>query len=137
MLELDNLRKLTEELANEVHKEEHGKVWMMLTMILDNLPLIATILDANEKPIYQNEYMKAQFKKYHGKEITTEFAVSEQIKGNAQNPTIFKDTLRTREIQEGEFFSDKSQINYKVVSIPLIYNGIAGAIMLMYDSTKC
>ena len=137
MLELDHLKRLTEELANEVHYEEHGKVWKMITMILEKLPLLALILDKDEKPIYHNDYTKNQYRKYHNKDLDKSVPMSEQIKFRTENPEIFPKTLATREIQETLFFSEASQINYKVISIPLIYNGVSGAIILMYDSTKC
>lgn len=123
MVELNNLRRITYELATEVESGTEGPTFNIVTFILDQINSPAMILDDDLEVIYQNEAMTGWLDQdYAGRKCFSAL--------DRESPCSDCDalkSLRTKKVIHGE--NTLSSDNRKV-TIPLVFNGVSGAMIL-------
>ena len=132
MTNLDNLKRLTKELAEEVEYQEHGIAFKFIKLILDSIKSPAFIITREYDTVYLNPTAIKMAKKYG---ISTELGVK------CYNVLFHKDepckecpvtrALKTRRVENTEWKSPLTGKKYMVTDIPLLFNGVAGVIEIL------
>lgn len=137
MVDLNPLRRLTEELAEEVAYEEVGPRLRLLELLLDNISSLAVIVHANHRILFINEALKKYLKT-----LNVEVNIGDKwykAFWNLDEPpkeSLLTNSLRKREVVTGVISSPISNRKYQVSCIPLVYNGVSGYIFLLNELKK-
>lgn len=128
---VNNLRRLTQELAEEIRYEEYGQAFKFMRLIFDNIESYITIMDSNCKILYINPSAIKSAKDL----LNVDLHVGSNCKDiiNIINPIHCKDCLaraciNKRKVLNEIFGSIKTGKKYWRTCIPLAYNGISGVI---------
>lgn len=124
MVELDDLRRITYELASEVESGAEGPTFDIVTFILDQINSPAMILNDDLEVIYQNGGMTEWLDQdYEGRKCFSAL--------DRESPCEDCDALRsleTKKVIHGE--NSLSPNSASKVTIPLIFNGVSGTMIL-------
>ena len=138
MTNLLPLRRLTKELSEEIEYDEHGKIWKLITFILDNVGSPAAIINKKHALLYINKNCRERFKelgfdgeKYIGKNIKGSKFCESLLSACDECP--IQKTLDTKEVHTLDFTSKISNINYKMICIPLIFDGVSGVLAILSE----
>ena len=138
MANLTPLRRLTKELAEEVEYDEHGKVWKLITFILDNVNSPAAIIDKDHILLFQNKSCKERFKKvgfdgekYIGKSIRDSEFCKPIAMDCSKCPVQL--AMDTKEVHTIDYKSFVTGITYKMICIPLVFDGVSGVLAILSD----
>jgi len=137
MTDLSNLKRLTKELAEEIEKDEHGKVWDLVTFILDNIESPATVVSRDHKLLYINKETEKRFaeigyKNLHMNKSLKDSPFCKSILGSCKICPI-QETLETRKVHTNTFNSHLTGKVYRMVCIPLVFDGISGVLAILSD----
>lgn len=127
---INNLKRLTKELAEEIKNEEYGRMFDFCKLIFSNLNTYVIIIGLDEKI----KYMNPSLSKYL-KSVDSDLKVGDIWYKNWDSKSIPKDhpsceALKTRTVVHKKLEYPKLKSTYDVIAIPLIYNGISGTICL-------
>ena len=130
---IQDLEVITRKLALEVHKGVHGPTYEFCQLVLNNLQTPALIIGNNYEIVYLNDCAR-QFieEKLNvsirlGKTCYKEaFNLDDVCKG-----CPVKMAIDNRKVYFVDFLSPKTSLRYSVICIPLIYDGVAGAIEII------
>ena len=129
MVNLDGLKRLTQELANEIKCEETGPALEFCKLILSSIKSPSVIINKDFKVVYLNDVAIKLGLKYG---IDTTLGTKcYKARYNLDKPC--KDcplVKETREIQNIKWKSPHSGITYMITTIPLLYNGVSGVIKI-------
>ena len=129
MVELNDLKRLTKELAEEIEYSEDGPALDWIKLVLSSIKSPVAIITREYKVIYLNPEAKRIGKKYN---ISTEYDI-ECYKARYNNDKPCKncpmlESIKTKQIVNTVWKSPHSNIEYVVTNIPLVFNGVAGSI---------
>jgi hypothetical protein len=136
MVDLDKLREITEELANEIHDEERGKIWDLVTLIFDNVDSPVCIFDNECNILYLNPRTIIGLGRVgqDGNEWIGKNAKDTDGCNNLDCDTCkIKKVLCSRKVETVTYCSPYSDEKFNMVCIPLIYNGTSGVITILGD----
>ena len=133
MADLNNLQRLTQELAEEIHYEEYGHVFKLMSLIFDNVESYVVIIDTNCKLLYINPAAIKACKDLVNIDINTG---DNCIKMMQSNPELCKDCLAKSCINQKKVLNEvtispNTNIKYWRTCIPLAYDGISGVIEIL------
>jgi len=138
MVELNSLKRLTMELAEEIEYDEHGKVWKFITLILDSVNSPAAIIGADHTLLYIN---KETIKRHaiQGFDIEDELGKTVRktrfcrpLEMDCSKCPIMK-SMETKEVYTIDYKSDITGILYKMICIPLVFDGVSGVLAILSD----
>jgi hypothetical protein len=134
MANLDGLKQLTMELAEEIHYDEHGSVFKLVCMIFDSITSYVTIMDTECKLIYINPsavkackdilHINVQPGDNCRKIIGT-------IDPSYCKKCMAKICMNQKKVFNEIFTSRKTTKKYWRTCIPLAYNGVSGTIEIL------
>jgi len=138
MVNLSPLKRLTKQLAEEVEYDEHGKVWKFITLILNSVNSPAAIIGADHKLLFIN---KETIKRHKLMNFDIEGEVGKTLRksrfckplGMDCNKCPVKNAMDTKEVHTIDYKSDITGINYKMICIPLIFDGVSGVLAILSD----
>lgn len=136
MVNLDGLKRLTQELAEEVKYDEKGPLFKLVTLILNNIKSFAAILDDEKRLIWANKMSVKRANKF-GIDLVNSYGKKcekfEICSGKCKKCPIAK-VIKQRKILTNDFKAKLSGKSFTMICIPLLYNGVSGVIVLMGDS---
>ena len=138
MANLTPLRRLTKELAEEIEYEEHGKAWKFITLILNSVNSPAAIIDSDHKLLFIN---KETIKRHKNIGFEIENEVGKSVRKTRFCKPLAMDcskcpvqlAMDTREVHTIDYKSDITGINYKMLCIPLVFDGVSGVLAILSD----
>jgi len=138
MTNLSPLRRLTRELAEEVEYDEHGRAWKFMTLILNSVQSPAAIIGSDHKLLFVNQ---ETIKRHtaHGFEIESE--VGKTVRKTRFCKPLAMDcskcpvqkSIDTKEVHTIDYRSDITGILYKMICIPLVFDGVSGVLTILSD----
>ena len=132
MANLDGLKRLTKELAEEIEYHEEGPSFKFIKLILDSVKSPVVIISNDFKTIYLNPLAIAMGEKY-GIDTSLYVHCYEAVMGinSPCKGCPAKRALKSKQIENTEWISPVSGIKYMVTDIPLIYDGVSGVIEIL------
>jgi len=138
MTNLTPLRRLTKQLAEEIEYDEHGRVWKFITLILESIQSPAAIIDKNHTLLYVNKETFSRFKKvgfdgkkYLGKSIEgSEFC---KPLGMECDKCPVKLAMDSKEVHTIDYKSFVTGVDYRMICIPLVFDGVSGVLAILSD----
>ena len=137
MANLNKLKELTSELALEIESNKHGSFWNLITYVLDSIASPTAIISRNHTLLYINKETQKRFdecsftKDYLNKSLLdSEFC---KALNDGCDECIIQKTIDTKEVYTIDFYSTITDIRYKMICIPLIFNGVSGVLVILSD----
>jgi len=133
MVELDKLKHLTQEIANEIHEKQHGKAFEFIKLLFDNIKSFVAVVDGNCKIIYVNPAVI----KFANENSIVDIKLGDNCKMLFSKTKfecdncVVKSCINQRRVLSEEVTSKYTGIKYRLTCIPLAYDGIAGVIEIV------
>ena len=132
MVDLSNLKKLTNELAEEIHGNIHaGPLFGLLTEYYDTIDTYVAVIKNDKTVLYLN---KAARKRMEELGLNPDDYINEVCAGLKEqcglvNNCPLEECVKTKKIVvRHDAKSPVTDIRYTVVCMPLLYNGVSGVI---------
>ena len=128
---MNNLRRLTQELAEEIKYDEVGPMFKFCKLIFDNLKTKVVIIDTKGIIKYMNKTLLDYASKFN---LDLKVGNNWYIPcGFDKEPEIYpaKEAIENRQVIHAIFKSKKTGNTLDIIAIPLIFNGVSGAICLL------
>ena len=136
-ISIEQLKKVTSELAIEIHSESEEKkeVLKMLSCVFDMVEEIVIILNIDCETEYINPFAIEMIKNVSKTNIKKGDHICKEVFGENLpcSMCITKKAIETRKVVMDKFTSPSSKKTYTVMAIPLLYNGTAGAAIIMKE----
>ena len=139
MANLDGLKRLTKELAEEIHYEEKGRVFKLMRLIFDNIESYVTIMNSDCGILYINPSAYSSFKENFNIDIHEGTNCKEIINLFSQDyckNCIAKMCMSQKKVLNEIFESKKTGKKYWRTCIPLAYNGVSGVIEIWEEHNE-
>ena len=138
MVNLSSLKRLTKQLAEEIEYDEHGTAWKFITLILDSVNSPSAIIGADHKLLFiNNETIKRHNK--IGFDIENELGKSVRKTrfckplGMDCSKCPVQNSMKTKEVYTIDYKSDITGILYRMICIPLVFDGVSGVLVILSD----
>ena len=129
---ISNLKNLTRELAEEIEYEKYSHVLDFIKLILDAIKSPAMIITKDYKVIFINKEALKLSKKY---KVTIDYSKTcYEMQYGTDKPCKdcpAKKAIKSRQVENSEWTSHLSGMDYMVTDIPLLFNGVAGVIEVL------
>lgn len=126
---VNNLKRLTQELAEEIHRDEEGRAFKFIKTLFNNIESFVAVVDDECNIIYINP-SAVKFAKDNLKlDITKGDNCLLWIKDKmfCEN-CIVKNCMNQKKILNEIMISPNTKLRYWRTCIPLVYNGVSGVI---------
>ena len=130
---LNKLKRLTKELAEEVHYAEEGPIFKLVTLLLDNVTTFAVIVDNDKNLIWANKASinnastaGINIESYYGQDCSKIHLCN----GECDKCPVTK-AVTSKKVHTTFFECVVSHDIYDMICIPLIYDGVSGVIVMM------
>jgi hypothetical protein len=132
MVNLDGLKQITQELAEEIHQEQHGKAFEFVKLLFDHIESFVVLIDNNCNFIYINPAVIKYSKEKLNMDIKQGDGCQIWSKGyfNCEN-CIVKTCINQRRVLSESLTSPHTNIKYWRTCIPLAYDGVSGVIEIV------
>lgn len=132
IVDLDNLQRLTHELAEEIHKKENGYMFEFIKLLFNNIESFVSVLDDKCNILYINP-SAIEFAKEH---INLDVKIGDNCllwSHNIENckNCIVKNCMYQKKVLNEIMISPNTGIKYWRTCIPLVYNGVSGVIEIV------
>lgn len=131
MTNLDKLKDVTKELAEQLQYGQPGPLFSLVAMIMDNIRSPIAIIDKNYKVLYMNPVLKDELGR--GDEI--DHLTCYQLYFNEGVPCVscpVRKTLETRKVEVINYVDVRGD-EITTTCIPLIYNGVSAVIKIDHE----
>jgi hypothetical protein len=133
MVDLNNLKLLTQELAEEIHRKESGQAFKYMGLLFDNIESYVAIIDKDCKILYLNPSAIRNYKDRVGKDIKIGDNCITLLQDNKDfcKNCLTKTCINNRNVLNEIIISPNTGIKYWRTCIPLAYDGVSGVIEIL------
>jgi hypothetical protein len=130
---IQELENITHKLALEVHRGVHGPTYEFCQLVLNNLQTPALIIGNTYEIIYLNNCARKYIKEKTDISVRLGKTCYKEVfnLNDVCNGCPVKLAIDNRKVYFVDFISPKTSLKYSVICIPLIYDGVAGAIEII------
>jgi hypothetical protein len=132
---VNNLKRLTQELAEEVHHEEYGDAFKYIHLLFDKVESYIVILDNDCKILYLNPSVIKNCKEKLGISVGVGDNCLKLLKDGKElcKDCVVKTCVNQRKVLNQIIISPNTGIKYWKTCIPLVYNGVSGVIEILEE----
>jgi len=138
LVDLESLRELTQELAEEVKEHDKGPFWNLITLILDRIDSYVAILSNSKELLWVNKSLIC-----HCNDLNIDI---ESLIGQDCRKLGFCEELcdkcpvylakKRKQVVMKPYTCNLSKDTKKLICIPLVYNGVSGIIVILGDAVE-
>ena len=130
---INNLKRITQELAGEIHDKEYGDMFRFMRLLFDRVESYVSIVDKNCNLIYINPSAIRNYKERTGGDIEIGDKCIKLLQNNPEfcKECLAKDCINQKIILNKVFISPNTGLKYWRTCIPLIYDGVSGVIEIL------
>jgi transcriptional regulator with PAS, ATPase and Fis domain len=132
MVDLNGLKKITQELAEEIHNEQHGKAFEFIRLLFDHIESFVAVIDDKCNFVYINPAVV----KFSKDTLKMDVKIGDNCQVWAKgyfncDDCIVKSCINQRRVLSESMTSPHTNIKYWRTCIPLAYDGVAGVIEIV------